>query len=180
MLHFQRFKKMLHLILFNPEIPQNTGNVGRLCAYTGARLHLIRPLGFTVTDRHLKRSGMDYWKVLDVHYHDDWESFLGSPEAPEPERIWMFTTRGARAHWDAHFEDGDGLLFGSESAGCPQWLHDRTSAERKLTLPRFSKQPLRSLNLSTSVGIATYEALRQFSCRSLTDPGDASLASMAT
>lgn len=152
---------MLHLILFNPEIPQNTGNVGRLCAYTDARLHLIRPLGFTVTDRHLKRSGMDYWKELDVHYHDDWAAFLASPLAPAEDRIWMFTTRATRSHWDATFADGDGLLFGSESAGCPSWLHERTAPERKLTLPRFSKHPLRSLNLSTSVGIATYEALRQ-------------------
>lgn len=150
-----------HLILFNPEIPQNTGNVGRLCAYTGCRLHLIRPLGFTVTDKHLKRSGMDYWKSLDVNYHDDWEAFLASPLAPVEERIWMFTTKATAAHWDASFHPGDGLLFGNEGHGCPPWLHARTTAARKLTLPRFSDDPLRSLNLSTAVGIATYEALRQ-------------------
>jgi tRNA (cytidine/uridine-2'-O-)-methyltransferase len=151
----------LQIILFNPEIPQNTGNVGRLCAYTDCRLHLIRPLGFTITDRHLKRSGMDYWKSLEVHYHDDWEAFLASPLAPSPERIWMFTTRAEQAHWDASFEPGDGLLFGNEGHGCPDWLHAWFATERKLTLPRFSEHPLRSLNLSTAVGIATYEALRQ-------------------
>ncbi len=151
----------LHLILFNPEIPQNTGNVGRLCAYTDCRLHLIRPLGFTITDRHLKRSGMDYWKELDVHYHENWEALLESQLGPSADRVFMFTTRATQAHWDVAFREGDGLLFGNEGAGCPDWLHGAIPAERKCTLPRFSQHPLRSLNLSTSVGIATYEALRQ-------------------
>lgn len=151
----------LHLILFNPEIPQNTGNIGRLCAFADARLHLIRPLGFTVTDRHLKRSGMDYWNTLDLHYHDDWNAFLASPQAPAEDRIWMFTTRATNAHWNAEFRAGDGLLFGRESAGCPEWLHAQVPSERKVTLPRLSAHPLRSLNLSTCVGIAAYEALRQ-------------------
>jgi tRNA (cytidine/uridine-2'-O-)-methyltransferase len=154
-----------HIILFNPEIPQNTGNVGRLCAYTDCRLHLIRPLGFTVTDKHLRRSGMDYWKALDVHYHDDWEAFLSSPLSPPENRIWMFTTKATTPHWDAEFRPGDGLLFGNEGHGCPPWLHERTDPARKVTLPRFSDHPLRSLNLSTAVGIATYEALRQVSER---------------
>jgi tRNA (cytidine/uridine-2'-O-)-methyltransferase len=152
----------LHIVLFNPEIPQNTGNIGRLCAFTDARLHLIHPLGFTITDRHLKRSGMDYWKSLDVHHHADWEAFLGSPDAPAEDRLWMFTTRATTPHWDASFEPGDGLLFGNEGHGCPPWLHERIIAARKLTLPRFSESPLRSLNLSTSVGIAAYEVFRQF------------------
>lgn len=150
-----------HIILFNPEIPQNTGNVGRLCAYTGCRLHLIRPLGFTVTDRHLRRSGMDYWKSLDVVYHDDWEAFLAASQAPARDRIWMFTTKAPSNHWNATFRVGDGLLFGNEGHGCPPWLHEWFSENRKTTLPRFSEDPLRSLNLSTAVGIATYEALRQ-------------------
>lgn len=150
-----------HVILFNPEIPQNTGNVGRLCAYTDCRLHLIRPLGFTITDRHLKRSGMDYWKRLDVHFHDDWDAFLAAPVSPPEERIWMFTTRARQTHWEARFEAGDGLLFGNEGHGCPEWLHARLVDARKVGLPRFSADPLRSLNLSTAVGIGTYEALRQ-------------------
>ncbi len=150
-----------HIILFNPEIPQNTGNVGRLCAYADCRLHLIRPLGFTITDRHLKRSGMDYWKTLDVVYHDGWEEFLRSPEAPLEERIWMFTTHASGSLWDARFARGDGLLFGNEGSGCPAWLHARIRDSRKRGIPRFSDHPLRSLNLATSVGVVTYEALRQ-------------------
>ena len=82
---------MLHIVLYNPEIPQNTGNIGRLCAVSNMRLHLIRPLGFTITDRYLKRSGMDYWESLDKHIHDDWESFLQSEFAPC--QLWLFTTK---------------------------------------------------------------------------------------
>lgn len=148
----------LHLILFRPEIPQNTGNVGRLCAFANCRLHLIHPLGFTITDRHLKRSGMDYWKALDIHEHQDWESFLQSPYRPK--RYWMFTTHAKCSYWDASFQKGDGLLFGNEGAGCPEWLHKATEEDSKLKIPQFTPG-LRSLNLSTSVGIATYEALRQ-------------------
>ncbi len=149
---------MLHIILFQPDIPQNTGNVGRLCAVTRSRLHLIHPLGFTITDRHLKRSGMDYWKSLDVHHHESWEAFLADDDRPR--RIWLFTTAARQSFWEVAFADGDGLLFGKETAGCPQWLHDWAGDERRLTIPRFNPE-LRSLNLATSVGIATYEALRQ-------------------
>ena len=149
----------LHIILFQPEIPQNTGNVGRLCAYTGSTLHLIHPLGFEITDRHLKRSGMDYWNHLDVYHHDDWECFLCSPDRPQ--RIWLFTTQSELDHWDANFESGDGLLFGNEGNGAPPWLHQWAKGFR-LRIPPFS-QGLRSLNLSTSVGIATYEAIRTIS-----------------
>lgn len=149
---------VLHLILFEPRIPQNTGNVGRLCAVTGSRLHLIHPLGFTITDRHLKRSGMDYWKELDVHHHDDWESFLASPCGPA--RLWLFTTHASRQFWDARFESGDGLVFGNETSGAPDWLHERIGAAQRLGIPHANRQ-MRSLNLSTAAGIATYEALRQ-------------------
>jgi tRNA (cytidine/uridine-2'-O-)-methyltransferase len=154
----------LNLILFNPEIPQNTGNIGRLCAYTQCRLHLIHPLGFTITDRHLKRSGMDYWKSLDLHEHANWEAFQGS--AVYPNRIWMFTTRSSQSFWDVKFAAGDGLLFGNEGHGCPDWLHAAIPAEQKVTLPQFSTG-LRSLNLSTAAGIGTYEALRQIHCGKL-------------
>lgn len=149
---------MLHIILFEPEIPQNTGNVGRLCAVSRCRLHLIHPLGFTITDRHLRRSGMDYWHSLDVHHHENWDAFKTSENGPS--RIWMFTTRSSSGFWDAQYADGDGLLFGKETAGCPGWLHDEIGMDRRLTIPRYNEE-LRSLNLSTSVGIATYEALRQ-------------------
>jgi tRNA (cytidine/uridine-2'-O-)-methyltransferase len=151
----------LEIILFQPEIPQNTGNVGRLCAFTGARLHLIGPLGFSLEDRYLRRSGMDYWKHLDVEVHDSWQAFKQSPHFPR--RIWLFTTHAEKTHWSASFRPGDGLLFGNEGHGCPDWLHEEIGNGHRLTLPRFNPNPLRSLNLSTAVGIATYEALRQFS-----------------
>ena len=112
---------MLHIVLFEPQIPQNTGNVGRLCAVTRSRLHLIHPLGFRITDRQLKRAGMDYWHALDVHHHENWDAFQRSPARPR--RLWLFTTKTKRSFWDVRYKDGDGLLFGNEGAGCPDWLH---------------------------------------------------------
>lgn len=148
---------MLHLILFQPEIPQNTGNIGRLCAFAGARLHLIHPFGFKIDDKHLRRSGMDYWKKLDVHEHANWDAFLSLPQRPQ--RIWLFTKKADRCIWDVQFEDGDGLLFGNEGHGAPDWLHE-WSARTRVRIPSFN-EGLRSLNLATSAGVATYEALRQ-------------------
>lgn len=148
---------MLHVVLFQPEIAPNTGNVGRMCAVTRSRLHLIHPLGFEVSDRHLRRAGMDYWRSLDVHHHESWESFLASPQRPE--RLWLFTTKAERTMWQVSFADGDGLVFGRESSGCPEWLHD-WAGERRVTIPQMNPD-LRSLNLSTAVGVAAYEALRQ-------------------
>ena len=152
---------MLHIVLFNPEIPQNTGNIGRLCAITECRLHLIRPLGFTITDKYLKRSGMDYWATLDKHLHDDWQAFLESPQAPDPKRLWLFTTKAEHCYWDVSYLDGDGLVFGSEGGGVPQWLHDQL-ADKRVTIPHANTQ-MRSLNLATSVGIGAFEAIRQIS-----------------
>ncbi len=149
----------LHIILHNPKIPQNTGNIGRMCAIIGARLHLIHPLGFIITDSKLKRSGMDYWYKLDVVHHKDWESFKKSPLAPPLSRIWLLTTKSERSLWDGKFERGDGLLFGAEDCGCPQCVHDDLAA-RRLKIPQFTPE-LRSLNLSTAAGIAAYEAMRQ-------------------
>jgi tRNA (cytidine/uridine-2'-O-)-methyltransferase len=150
---------MLHLVLYQPEIPQNTGNIGRMCAISETRLHLIYPLGFEVTDKYLKRSGMDYWNQLDVHHHKDWEAFKSSKFGPK--RIWMFTTQTEDLYWDVSFEDEDGLLFGSEGSGCPDWLHQELQHNR-ITIPH-KRNSLRSLNLSTSAGIGVFEALRQFS-----------------
>ncbi len=148
---------MLHVVLFQPEIPQNTGNVGRMCALTRSRLHLIHPLGYEITDRNLKRAGMDYWKSLDVHEHADWRAFGASPLAPA--RLWLFTTRAERTFWQVTFMDGDGLVFGNEGAGAPDWLHGELR-DRRVTIPHANPD-LRSLNLSTAAGIAAYEALRQ-------------------
>ena len=149
---------MLHIVLFNPEIPQNTGNIGRLCAIIGCRLHLIHPLGFKISDKHLKRSGMDYWHSLDLHHHEDWASFRSSENGPTG-RLWLFTTKSAQSFWTASYETGDGLVFGNEGHGAPEWLHEELS-DTRVTIPQKNAD-LRSLNLSTAAGIASYEALRQ-------------------
>ncbi len=150
--------RVLHLVLFAPQIPQNTGNVGRLCALTRSRLHLIHPLGYVINDRNLRRAGMDYWKSLDVHEHADWAAFRASPLAPR--RLWLFTTRTRQSFWDVRFADDDGLVFGNEGEGAPEWLHLEIGDERRVTIPQANPD-LRSLNLSTAAGIACYEALRQ-------------------
>ena len=149
---------MLHVVLFQPEIPQNTGNIGRMCALTRSRLHLIHPLGFEITDKHLKRAGMDYWHALDVHHHADWAAFRASPAGPA--RCWLFTTKTTQSYWDVTYAADDGLVFGNEGHGAPEWLHDELGVEQRLTIPHRNAE-LRSLNLSTAAGIATYEALRQ-------------------
>ncbi|HXN35483.1 MAG TPA: tRNA (cytidine(34)-2'-O)-methyltransferase [Opitutaceae bacterium] len=148
---------MIHIVLFQPEIPQNTGNVGRMCALTKSRLHLIHPLGFKITDRNLRRAGMDYWFSLDVHEHPDWAAFRSSEKAPR--RLWLLTTRATLGFWDARFEDGDGLVFGNEGGGAPDWLHDELAGWR-VAIPH-ADPALRSMNLSTAAGVAAYEALRQ-------------------
>jgi tRNA (cytidine/uridine-2'-O-)-methyltransferase len=149
---------MLHVVLFQPEIAPNTGNVGRMCALARVRLHLIHPLGFEITDRNLKRAGMDYWSSLDVHQHADWKTFRASPVGPR--RLWLFTTKTTRSFWDVRYADGDGLVFGNESSGAPAWLHEELGVDGRVTIPH-ANPALRSLNLSTAAGIAAYEALRQ-------------------
>ncbi len=149
---------MIHVVLFQPEIPQNTGNIGRMCALTCSRLHLIHPLGFVINDRNLRRAGMDYWKSLDVHEHADWPAFRASQQGPK--RLWLFTTKTERSFWDVEFADGDGLVFGNEGSGAPAWLHEEIGERQRATIPH-ANGALRSLNLSTAAGVATYEALRQ-------------------
>ncbi len=148
---------MIHVVLYQPEIAPNTGNIGRLCAITRARLHLIHPLGFVINDRNLRRAGMDYWRSLDVHEYADWRAFRASPAGPR--RLWLLTTRAERSFWEVAYADGDGLVFGCESAGVPDWLHEELAATR-ITIPHANPE-LRSLNLSTAAGIACFEALRQ-------------------
>lgn len=149
---------VLHIVLFQPQIAPNTGNIGRMCAVTRTRLHLIHPLGFEITDKNLKRAGMDYWQSLDVHQHASWEVFKISPVAPR--RLWLLTTHAERTFWEAAYADGDGLVFGNEESGAPAWLHEEVGPERRLTIPHANNE-LRSLNLSTAAGIACYEMLRQ-------------------
>src|SRR5688572_20253239 len=148
---------MLHVVLFQPEIAPNTGNIGRMCAVTRSRLHLIHPLGYEINDRNLRRAGMDYWKSLDVHEHADWPAFRRSTHAPK--RLWLFTTKATQTFWDVGFADHDGLIFGNESSGAPAWLHEELT-DTRVTIPHFNAE-LRSLNLSTAAGVACYEAMRQ-------------------
>ena len=149
---------MLHVVLYQPQIAPNTGNIGRMCAVTRTRLHLVHPLGFEITDKNLKRAGMDYWHSLDVHQHADWKAFLVSQAAPK--RLWLLTTHAKRTIWDVAYADGDGLVFGNEGGGAPAWLHDAIGADSRLNIPHANTN-LRSLNLSTAAGIACYEAIRQ-------------------
>ena len=146
------------IVLFQPEIPQNTGNIGRLCSIANCRLHLIHPLGFRISDKHLKRSGMDYWYSLDLLEHEDWKAFRAHPRCPR--RLWLFTTKGTRAHWDVALQPGDGLVFGRETSGVPDWLHAEIGDEHRLRIPHPNPET-RSLNISNSVSIAVYEGLRQ-------------------
>ncbi|MBO6102807.1 MAG: tRNA (cytidine(34)-2'-O)-methyltransferase [Opitutales bacterium] len=143
----------INVVLHNPQIPQNTGNIGRMCAVLNARLHLIHPLGFEITDAKLKRSGMDYWKSLDVVHYENWSAYKSGPNASK--RIWLLTTKAEKSLFDADFQAGDALVFGSEDRGAPDWLHGELWDFRiKIPQPNAA---MRSLNLSTSAGIAAYE-----------------------
>lgn len=147
---------MLHVILFNPEIPPNTGNVIRLCANTGASLHLIRPLGFELDDVRLRRAGLDYHEYASLAVHDDLAACLDAIGHP---RVFAFSTRGRVAHVDARFAAGDALLFGCETAGLPAGVLDAIPEDCRLRLPM--RPGSRSLNLSNTVAVAVYEAWRQ-------------------
>ncbi len=147
---------MLHVILHRPEIPPNTGNVIRLCANTGAMLHLVRPLGFALDDARLRRAGLDYHEYARVAVHDDLPVCLATIGAP---RVFAFTTRGTVAHVDARYAEGDALLFGCETAGLPGEVLESIPAAQRLRLPM--RPDSRSLNLSNTVAVAVYEAWRQ-------------------
>ena len=145
----------LSVVLVEPEIPPNTGNIARLCAATGSPLHLVGPLGFRLHDRALRRAGVDYWDAVNVQRHMHFAAFLDA----QPARCWFFSTRGRRAHWDVDYHAGDALVFGSESSGLSDELLDEWP-EQILQIP-MRTDLVRSLNLANSVAIALYEALRQ-------------------
>lgn len=148
---------MLNVVLIEPEIPPNTGNIGRLCLSTGARLHLVGPLGFSLDDKTLKRAGLDYWQDVDLHR---WDSFEQLKEAAEScATFYLLSTKAKRSYWDARFSANDYIVFGAETRGLPQSLLSENESTA-LTIPQKSG---RSLNLATSVGIVLYEALRQLS-----------------
>ena len=149
---------MFHIVLVEPEIPPNTGNVIRLSANTGCALHLIEPLGFSMDDRHMRRAGLDYHEYADVRRHADWATFLQT-ESPDPQRLFAFTTRGSHSVYDNAFAAGDWLVFGSETRGLPEVLREAFPAAQRLRLPMVEGQ--RSLNLSNAVAVTVYEAWRQ-------------------
>ncbi len=149
---------MFHIVLVQPEIPPNTGNVIRLAANTGCTLHLVEPLGFTMEDRLLKRAGLDYHEYAAVRRHASWAAFLAA-ESPPPHRLFAFTTRGSKRLGEVAFSRGDWLVFGSETRGLPQTLLDDLAASQCLRLPMRPGQ--RSLNLSNAVAVVVFEAWRQ-------------------
>lgn len=147
---------MLHVILHEPEIPPNTGNIIRLCASTGAMLHLVQPLGFSLDARAVRRAGLDYRELADVSVHASLDACLDALGRP---RWFAFTTRAAGSHDSASYRAGDALVFGAETRGLPQAVLDKCAAERRLRIPMLAAA--RSMNLSNAVAVAVYEAWRQ-------------------
>jgi tRNA (cytidine/uridine-2'-O-)-methyltransferase len=160
----------LRIALVHPQIAPNTGNIGRLCVATGTALHLVRPLGFLLDDRNLRRAGMDFWPRLNLTVHDDLDAF---ESAIAGQRIWLFTSKAQRSHWDADYAPGDWLIFGSETHGLPESFTHR-HPDRTLRIPQLHGE--RCLNLSTAAGIGLYEALRQVVCPPQLPRGSVNLA----
>ena len=146
----------LHVVLHQPDIPQNTGNIGRSCVAVGARLWLVRPLGFQLDDRYLKRAGMDYWHLVDCHVVDSWEELLSQLPG---HRFWFLTKFARKLLWEAEFQQGDVLVFGSETRGLPEDIREQNSGNC-LKLPMLDN--VRSLNLASTANTVMYEAVRQF------------------
>ena len=155
---------MLHIVLVEPQIPQNTGNIARTCAATGAHLHLVEPMGFTITDKQLKRAGLDYWHFLSVN------TYSGLPEffAKNPGPFYYFTTKANHRYCDVQYPDGAYLVFGREDAGLPEAL---LSANQEHCIRMPMRDTCRSLNLSNSVAVGVYEVLRQWDFPELLDHG---------
>lgn len=146
---------LFHVVLLEPEIPNNTGNIGRTCVATGCALHLIHPLGFETDEKACRRAGLDYWPRLHVREHQSWPSYLSDAA---PERIWLFSTKSDRSIFNIRFSRGDHLVFGKETAGLPDHILHRFS-DRVVTLPMVQGE--RSLNVATAVCAAVYEGVRQ-------------------
>ena len=156
----------LNIVLIEPEIPQNTGNISRTCAATGARLHLVKPFGFEINDKHLKRAGLDYWQYLDITYYESQAEFFEKNKGAD---FFFFTTKALHRHSDVSYPDGAYLIFGKETKGLDEelLLNNRDSCVR---IPMIEEA--RSLNLSNAVAIATYEVLRQWDYPSLLEVGE--------
>ena len=150
----------LNIVMVEPEIPQNTGNIARTCAATGGKLHLVEPLGFEITDKTLKRAGLDYWDKLDIEEHDSLDEFLEKYK-PEENNMFFATTKGKTQYTDIDYSKMDEVfvLYGKETKGLPEWLLEKYLDKKTIRIPMLPT--LRSLNLSNSVAIITYEILRQ-------------------
>jgi tRNA (cytidine/uridine-2'-O-)-methyltransferase len=153
-----KYDPCLHVVLFQPEIPQNTGNIGRTCVAIGAKLWLVRPIGFQLDDYYLRRAGLDYWEHLEFEVLDDWNAAQACVIEPSGRRPWLFTKSAPQSYTQVKFQHADVLVFGNESHGLPDWLHEQYSASR-LRIP--SRPEVRSLNLSNAVAVVAYEAIRQ-------------------
>ena len=156
---------MLHIVLVEPEIPQNCGNIARTCAATGCTLHLVRPLGFDISEKAVKRAGLDYWHLVDVRDYENLADFFAKNDV---RRMWCLSTKAPRSYTEANFEDGDYLFFGKETKGLPE---DFLEAHRDCCIRLPMRQESRSLNLSNSVAITVYEVLRQLDFPGLTGYG---------
>lgn len=152
-----------NIVLVEPEIPPNTGNIARTCAATGTKLHLIEPLGYSLEDKHLKRAGLDYWQYVDVTVYDSLNVFLDKYKGAQ---MFFATTKGKKLYTDVKYEDGCFIFFGKETAGLPKWLVD-DNPEKCIRIPMNHKTEERSLNLANSANIILYEALRQTGFREL-------------
>lgn len=147
----------IHIVLVEPEIPPNTGNIARTCAATGSILHLVKPLGFSLDEKSLKRAGLDYWPYVKVEIHEDLATFL---DQYSDHRMWLATTKGSRLFTEVEYRDEDMLLFGRETAGLPKDLIE-ANRDKTIRIPMSSDTRLRSFNLSNSASIVAFEALRQ-------------------
>ena len=156
---------MLNIVLVEPEIPQNCGNIARTCAATGSRLHLIRPLGFDISEKAVKRAGLDYWHMVEVIDYENLEDFFARNDV---KKLWCLSTKAPRGYTEAAFSDGDYLFFGKETKGLPE---DFLEAHREDCIRLPMRAEARSLNLSNAVAITVYEALRQLDFPGLSDHG---------
>jgi tRNA (cytidine/uridine-2'-O-)-methyltransferase len=147
------------IVLVEPQIPPNTGNIGRLCIATQSELHLVEPLGFDITEKAVRRAGLDYWKHIQLHRHPSYNAFRKA-QAPSA-RLWFFTKFAERSIYEAEFQPGDTLIFGKETTGLPKEVHEGEPKERLLRVPMPGSDIVRSLNLAGTVHVALYEALRQ-------------------
>lgn len=153
---------LLHIVLFEPEIPPNTGNIARLCACTGCALHLVHPLGFELSDKQLRRAGLDYWQWLDVKEYESWQQLRS--QLTDAGNWYALSTKASATIWDVAFNAGDVLVMGPESRGLPRAILDELSP---IKIPMRGDAPVRSLNLASACSIVTYEALRQCQMKTL-------------